>query len=81
MLIISDAIHDFADSLSLGISWYLQKKSNHKADSTFTFGYKRFSLLGALLNTVVLLTGSLFVLYEAGKRLFNPFRHRKGNEG
>lgn len=72
ILIISDAIHDFADSLSLGVSWYLQKKSKHKADYTFTFGYKRFSLLGALLNAVVLITGSLFVLYESGKRLFNP---------
>ncbi|RSL35284.1 cation transporter [Salibacterium salarium] len=70
--IISDAIHDLGDSLSLGTSWFLQKKSEQKSNDTFTFGYKRFSLLGALINSLVLIAGSLFVLSEAVPRLWNP---------
>lgn len=70
--IISDAIHDLGDSLSLGVSWFLQRISDKKPNKRFTFGYKRFSVLGALLNAIVLIGGSIYVLFEAGKRLFNP---------
>ena len=70
--IISDAIHDLGDSLSLGTSWYLQKKSNQAKDAKFSFGYKRFSLLGALINSLVLIGGSVFVVIEAVKRLISP---------
>lgn len=70
--IISDAIHDLGDSLSLGTSWYLQKKSTRERDARFSFGYKRFSLLGALINGVVLLGGSVFVVIEAVKRIMEP---------
>ena len=70
--IISDAIHDLGDSLSLGTSWYLQTKSNQARDARFSFGYKRFSLLGALINGLVLLGGSAFVLIEAVERLLAP---------
>lgn len=70
--IISDAIHDLGDSLSLGMSWFLQKKSNQGSDEKFTYGYRRFSLLGALINSIVLIVGSLFVLTEAVPRIFDP---------
>ena len=70
--IISDAVHDLGDSLSLGFSWYMQEKSNKKPTKTFTFGYKRLSLLGALVNSLVLLTGSIFVIYAAVDRLITP---------
>lgn len=70
--IISDAIHDLGDSLSLGTSWYLQTKSNQGRDARFSFGYKRFSLLGALINSLVLLGGSAFVIIEAVERLLAP---------
>ena len=70
--ILSDALHDLGDSLSLGVSWYLDKKSNKSATKEFTFGYKRFSLLGALINSVVLIVGSVFVIREAVERLMNP---------
>ncbi|MGY5354522.1 cation diffusion facilitator family transporter [Wenyingzhuangia sp. IMCC45467] len=70
--IISDAIHDLGDSLSLGFSWYMQEKSNKKPTKTFSFGYKRLSLLGALVNSLVLLTGSVFVIYAAVDRLITP---------
>ncbi|MFP9112438.1 cation diffusion facilitator family transporter [Flavobacterium sp. RHBU_3] len=70
--ILSDALHDMGDSLSLGLSWYLHNKSKQKADAKFTFGYSRFSLLGALINSVILILGSGFVLYEAVSRLMHP---------
>ncbi len=70
--ILSDALHDLGDSLSLGLSWYLDKKSKKGASPDFTFGYRRFSLLGALINSVVLIAGSVFIISEGIDRLFNP---------
>jgi len=70
--IISDAVHDLGDSLSLGTAWYLQKKSQKKATNSFTFGYRRLSLLGALINCIVLILGSIYVIYEAIGRLIEP---------
>ena len=70
--IISDAVHDLGDSLSLGTAWYLQKKSKKGRDSKFSFGYKRFSLLGALINSIVLIAGSIFVISQAIGRIIEP---------
>ncbi|WP_024768489.1 cation diffusion facilitator family transporter [Aquimarina macrocephali] len=70
--IISDAIHDLGDSLSLGTAWYLEGKSKKEADAKFSFGYRRFSLLGALINSIVLILGSIYVIYEAIGRLLEP---------
>jgi cobalt-zinc-cadmium efflux system protein len=70
--ILSDALHDMGDSLSLGLSWYLHNKSKQGADAKFTFGYSRFSLLGALINSVILMVGSCFVIYEAINRFIHP---------
>ncbi|WP_026934243.1 cation diffusion facilitator family transporter [Christiangramia echinicola] len=70
--IISDAVHDLGDSLSLGTSWYLDSKSKKKANSKYSYGYRRFSLLGALINSVVLIAGSVYVIYEAVGRILEP---------
>lgn len=70
--IVSDAVHDLGDSLSLGTSWYLDNKTKQKSDSKFSFGYRRFSLLGALINSIVLIAGSAYVIYEAVERLMAP---------
>ncbi|MCB0759987.1 MAG: cation transporter [Flavobacteriales bacterium] len=70
--IMSDAVHDLGDSLSLGTSWYLQRKSKQESDRNFTFGYARFSLLGALINSIVLIAGSVIVVYNAVSRLIHP---------
>ncbi|NBG65718.1 cation diffusion facilitator family transporter [Acidiluteibacter ferrifornacis] len=70
--IISDAVHDLGDSISLGISWYLDKKSKQEGNKQFSFGFKRFSLLGALINSLVLIGGSVYVIYEAIQRLIEP---------
>jgi cobalt-zinc-cadmium efflux system protein len=70
--ITSDALHDFGDSLALGTAYYFQKKSLKEKDQHFTYGYRRFSLLGAFFNSLVLIVGSMFVLQEAIQRLANP---------
>ncbi len=70
--ILSDAIHDLGDSLSLGVAWYLQNRSDSPADDKFSYGYRRFSLLGAFFTSVVLIVGSLYILSEAIPRLMNP---------
>lgn len=70
--ILSDALHDFGDSISLGIAWYLEKYSTKKPDSRFSFGYARFSLLGALINSVILIVGSLLILYKSVFRILTP---------
>ncbi len=68
----SDALHDFGDTLSLGLSWRLEIVAKQKRDHLFSFGYRRFSLLGALINGTVLLTGTVFVLSKAIPRLIHP---------
>lgn len=70
--ILSDALHDLGDSVSLGMAWYFQKIARKKPDGKYTYGYKRFSILSALLNSVILLSGSAIVLYECVIRLFHP---------
>ena len=70
--IISDAVHDFGDAFSIGVSFFLERFSEKKRTRTFTYGYKRFSTLGALINSIVLLVGSIFVFMETIPRLFHP---------
>jgi cobalt-zinc-cadmium efflux system protein len=70
--ILSDAIHDFGDSLSLGVAYYLQRKSKKRGDDKFTYGYRRFSLLGSVFISVVLLFGSMIMVSESIERLINP---------
>lgn len=70
--ILSDALHDFGDSLSLGLAYFFEKKSSKTRDKDYSYGYKRFSLLGALLNALILIVGSIFILEEAVSRIISP---------
>ncbi|MGL5227028.1 MAG: cation diffusion facilitator family transporter [Bacteroidales bacterium] len=70
--IMSDALHDFGDSLSLGIAWGLQKKAKKGRDNKYSYGYKRFSLLGSIFLSGVLSVSSVYVLIEAIKRISAP---------
>jgi len=72
LAILSDAIHDLGDSLSLGMAWYLESYARKDTDKKYSYGYRRYSLLSALINTVVLIVGSVFILSSAVARLFNP---------
>ncbi|MCJ8167612.1 cation diffusion facilitator family transporter [Pontibacter sp. E15-1] len=71
--IIADSLHDFADSLALGLGWYFERKSeNEKSNERYTYGYKRFSMLSALINALVLMLGAIFIFYVSIQRILNP---------
>ncbi len=70
--IISDAVHDLGDTFSLGLAWYAEKLAQRKPDSKYTYGYKRYPVLAALVNSVFLLAASAFVLSQAVPMIFNP---------
>ena len=70
--ILSDAIHDLGDAISIGISFFMEKKSKKKADDKYTYGYIRYSVLGGVITTTILLVGSILVIIGAIKRLIHP---------
>ncbi len=70
--ILADSLHDFGDALSIGLSFILEKKSHQKANNKYTYGYVRYSVLGSIITTVILLIGSLVVIIESIKRIINP---------
>lgn len=70
--IVSDSVHDLGDAVSIGISYFLEKKSSHQPDETHTYGYSRYSVLGSLITTGILLFGSVLVIYHAVERIFHP---------
>lgn len=70
--IMADAVHDLGDSISIGSAWLLSRLGDKQADQLYTYGYKRLSLFGALINGIVLVVGSAWVLSMAIPRLFDP---------
>ena len=72
MAIISDSIHDLGCTVSIALAWVFERIAGHKPTSHFTFGYRRFTLLGAFINAFILLGGSSIVLYESISRLAHP---------
>jgi len=70
--ILSNAIHDLGDCLSLGLALYFQKLAKKGSDTSYSYGYKRFSLLGAVINSIVLVTGSILILTVAIPRILQP---------
>ena len=70
--ILSDALHDMGDAAGIGLSWLLEKKSMHRPDSLYTYGYGRYSVLGSLVITLFLLLGSVLNICNALWRIFRP---------
>ena len=70
--IISDSIHDMGDAMSIGLSFFLEKKSKRKPDDKYTYGYVRYSVIGSTITTTILIIGSILVIYNAVKRILNP---------
>jgi cobalt-zinc-cadmium efflux system protein len=70
--ILANGVHDLGDSLSLGGAWLLDRMGRKSANSEFTYGYRRLTLFGAFINSLVLIAGSLWVLSEAIPRLADP---------
>ena len=72
LAIVADAVHDLGDAISLGGAWFLENYANRQKDRRFNFGYRRFSLLSALVSGVVISGGSVFVLIESVRRFSEP---------
>jgi len=72
MAILSDALHDFGDALAMIIAITMEKVSHKTSDQHFSYGYRRFSTLGAIITGVILILGSVFILIEAAPRLIHP---------
>ena len=70
--IISDAVHDVGDAASIGISFFLEKRSKRQPDDKFTYGYARYSVIGSVITTLILLFGSAAVVYNAVGRIIEP---------
>ena len=70
--IISDAIHDLGDASSIGVSFFLEKKAKKQPDKYYSYGYARYSAIGSLFTTLILLLGSCLVIYGAVKRIITP---------
>lgn len=70
--VLADALHDLGDSLALALTWRFAKMAEKKGDSSYTFGYRRFSLIGALVMATTLIAGGLFVLAQAIPRIIHP---------
>lgn len=78
MAIMANAIHDMGDSVSLAAAWFLERFASRAQDSKFNFGYRRFSLLSALVSGVVITTGSVVIVYESIERFFTPHEAPSG---
>ena len=72
MAILSDALHDLGDSFSLGLAWWMQEFSEKESNELYSYGYRRYSLLSALINALVLVAGSVIIIYNAIPRIFSP---------
>jgi cobalt-zinc-cadmium efflux system protein len=72
MAILSDAFHDLGDSVALGLAWYFQRYSAKQRDDIYTYGYKRYSLVGATISALILLAGSVIIITNAIPRLIEP---------
>lgn len=70
--IVSDAVHDLGDALGIGASYILEKKSKKKPDEIYTYGYGRYSVIGSVIITLILLISSVAVIFNAVIRIFNP---------
>jgi len=72
LAILSDALHDLGDSFSIGFSWFMESRARRPGHGSYSYGFRRLSLLAALVNAIVLLVGSVFILSRAIPRLFAP---------
>lgn len=70
--IMSDAMHDLGDAIAIGISYFLERKSQQQPDEMFTYGYARYSILGSIIVSGILVFGSVIIIYNAIERILYP---------
>jgi len=72
LAILSDALHDFGDSIALLVSWLFERGARKSPDTVRTFGYQRLSLFSAIFSASILIAGSIIIIFQAVPRLFHP---------
>ena len=72
MAILADCIHDFADTISIALAWALERVSQKDSTHNYSYGYQRFSILGAVIISVFVIIMAFVILSEAIPRLFAP---------
>lgn len=70
--IVSDSIHDLGDALSIGMAYYLEKLSKKQPDNKYTYGYMRYSVLGSVITTIILIVGSVLIIWNSVDRIYHP---------
>jgi len=70
--LLSDALHNFSDVISLLISYIADLYSKKEASLKRTFGYKRAEIIAAFINSATLIIIAFYLIYEAIKRFLNP---------
>lgn len=75
MAILADLLHGLSNTIALGFSCFFQRFSEKEEDEKFTYGYRRFSLLGAVITSAIVILGSFLILAEYISRLFSPVEH------
>src|SRR5690606_12915669 len=70
--LLSDALHNFTDVISLVISYIAHRLAGKKASHHMTFGYKRAELIAAFVNAITLVVIAIFLIIEAIKRFSEP---------
>lgn len=72
MAILADCIHDMSDTISIAFSWFLERVAQKDSSDKYSYGYQRFSILGAVIVSVFVIFMAFIILSEAVPRLFAP---------
>ncbi len=72
MAILSDCIHDLSDTISIALAWYLERIAQKESTYKYSYGYQRFSILGAVIISIFVIVMAFVILSEAISRLFSP---------
>lgn len=70
--ILADCIHDMSDTISIAFAWFLERVSQKDSTDKYSYGYQRFSILGAVVISVFVIIMAFVILSEAIPRLFSP---------
>ena len=70
--IISDSLHNLGDSITIGINYIFEKKSKKLPNKEYSYGYLRYTMLGSLIASFILLVGSVVIIYNVVPRLIKP---------
>lgn len=76
--ILADCLHDLSDTISIGLAWVLEHISQKDPNKNYTYGYQRFSILGAVITSIFVIIVSVVVVYESCSRLFCPVEPEAG---